>query len=321
MGQRYYFNNTELTFTGPDVLQDVLKMHAMTESHAHAVLDDGDGYAFVEFDDTNQVTDAGFVSELTEPWVQRVDADVKQDMANARPFDFPPDANRPFAWVPETSETPNDQSFFGGKPPPKFQMPMAGFASGFQYLGFLANADLPEPVHGDGLHIIYPMMVSHPHLFLDIAVPTRPELIPLDRCKISHGGAKLHDAAAFDVVTYPEIEALFRPGDQVSYERQNVSRRAISVEQPGDADASHPHWIQHPEIPICPVTHEPMHFLGMIGTGAAPISSAVVDRARATNDRSVEDMFWGLMFWGGNWPAYLFYHPTGNTLAIHPQAT
>jgi len=323
MTRRFYFNHSELDFSGVGLSQDILEMHLLSEEHAHALLDDGFGYAYVEFDDSDQVSASGYIGEYETDVLASLAQNIKSTAQHAAPYRFSPNANPAHSWV----QTPDGQSRFGGPAPLAYIFPNAEFVSGYQYLGFLSNSDLPIPVQGDGLHLIYPMLIGRPPLFLDYSNPLEPKLVPLNQCFMSLGGQDLHNCAEFykhygSGVTYPEIEALFEPGEQLIYQPVSVSRRPITVEQHGDADASHPDWIQYPEIPMCPKTKEPMLFLGMIGTGMPPIESALIKRARASLDRYDFDYFFGgLMFWGGNWPAFLFYHPTGQTLSIHPQAT
>jgi len=216
---------------------------------------------------------------------------------------------------------PAGASVLGGDAPQAFVFPERKHPLNYQYLGFLANADLPVAVDGDGIHLIFSMLhYDTPFMLFDITDPLAPKPFENTSCAMVEG-AKIVKQYCPSGAADPVYEGYnaFQEGDTLTYEPLQISRQKVTSWEAYDlASASHPRWRHAPQIPICPKTGEAMLFLGQFGDGRPSVENDFVRRTREAGEPAAASVLAFETIEGGS-GIYAFYHPVGRTLAILTQ--
>jgi hypothetical protein len=170
----------------------------------------------------------------------------------------------------------------GGDIPFDFKIPENEFLAGFQYLGFINNADkhftwLPFP-----LHLICPIFTDFDYVFLDYENPNQPKIIyPTNSGEIT---------SAYDELTKDSY---------VIYNKANFS--LIPFEGINDdnefeivAIAGKPNWTQASGPPTCPKSNKNMQFVCQLMSNG-PLTAKEKNFKGASD--YYEKLFTDLNFW------------------------
>jgi hypothetical protein len=193
----------------------------------------------------------------------------------------------------------------GGDIPSEFTIPENEFLGGFQYLGFINNADkyfewLPFP-----LHLICPIFTDFDYVFLDYENPNAPKLIyPADTGTIT---------SAYDELTKDSY---------IIYNKANFSLQLFDgVNDDNEFDviaiAGKPHWTQYSEVPTSPKSKKKMRFVCQLMSNG-PITAK--DKNFKSDDDYYEKLFTELNFWCDG-DLKVFFDPTSKVACYFIQNT
>lgn len=193
----------------------------------------------------------------------------------------------------------------GGDIPSNFTMPDNEFLGGFQYLGFINNADkqfdwLPFP-----LHLICPIFTDFDYIFLDYENPLAPKLIyPTDTADVT---------SAYDELTKDSY---------VIYNKANFSLKPVDgITEDNEFDvvaiAGKPHWNQSSEIPVSPKSKKKMRFVCQLLSNG-PITAK--EKNFTGHNDYYEKLFTELNFWCDG-DLKVFFEPSSKVACYFIQNT
>lgn len=189
----------------------------------------------------------------------------------------------------------------GGEVPQDFIIPANEFKGGFQYLGFIDNADplfawLPFKVN-----LIHPIYTDEYSVFLDYSNASAPIIIkPLDTAA---------STSAFDEVD-KNSKIIFEAIKVRPEEKEEIDEfESIGI-------CGKPEWLQADETPTCPKSGKRMKFLCQLGS-FSDINSTF---SNVEPTKGMAQYFDKLNFWcDGN--LYIFIEPTSRTMCYTMQNT
>lgn len=212
-----------------------------------------------------------------------------------------------FGSIPQMQFVEDDKGLhqLGGDIPTDFKIPDNEFLGGFQYLGFINNADkyfewLPFP-----LHLICPIFTDFDYVFLDYENPNQPKIIyPANTAEIT---------SAYDELT---------KASYVIYNKANFSLQPFEgINDDNEFDviaiAGKPHWTQSSETPTSPKSNKKMQFVCQLMSNS-PIT-AKEKNFHGKNDY-YEKLFTELNFWCDG-DLKVFFDPTSKVACYFIQNT
>ena len=194
---------------------------------------------------------------------------------------------------------------FGGAVPTNFKVPENEFPGGFQYLGFINNADprfdwLPFTVH-----LICPIFTDFDLLFLDYENPEAPKLLyPLNSAEITTAYDEITKSS---FVIYNKETFSLQPLDGIN---DNNQFQVVAI-------AGKPHWTQASKVPTCPKTGRRMKFLCQIMSNG-PIT--VQEKNFGSEDAYYEKLYSELNFWTDG-DLKIFFEPSSKVACYFIQNT
>jgi hypothetical protein len=193
----------------------------------------------------------------------------------------------------------------GGNVPHDFIIPQNEFPGGFQYLGFINNADKFFEWLPFRLHLICPIFTDFDYIFLDYENPNEPRLIyPENTAEIT---------TAYDELTKDSY---------VIYNKENFSVQEFEgINKANEFDvvaiAGKPHWTQSSEAPASPKSNKKMQFVCQLMSNG-PITAKEKNFHGA--DDYYEKLFTELNFWGDG-DLKVFFDPTSKMACYFIQNT
>ena len=199
----------------------------------------------------------------------------------------------------------NSHSYLGEDTQEEFKVPIhESIKVPFQIIGKLSGKDqvfnwLPF----EDFYITYPLFSSiADFLFLDYSNPVAPKLLG----------------------EYPNVEYPFGEMENNGvhkFQKTNLKVRSIkNLRKEEDLDFDYwyfgttgvPSWIQHPEIPVCPIGGKTMKFIGQIRTNK---SIKVKDSNLISNEPYFDEYANHLCFWGSG-ELYVFIEPESRIVGM-----
>jgi len=193
----------------------------------------------------------------------------------------------------------------GGDIPPDFKVPENEFLGGFQYLGFINNADKQFEWLPFTLHLICPIFTDFDYVFLDYENPKEPKLIyPTNSVDIT---------SAYDELT---------KNSYIIYNKEHFSLRPFDgVNNDNEFDvvaiAGKPNWTQTSNVPTCPKTGKKMKFVCQLMSNG-PITAK--EKNFSSNDEYYEKLFTELNFWTDG-DLKVFFEPSSKVACYFIQNT
>lgn len=189
----------------------------------------------------------------------------------------------------------------GGLPPRSFVLPRhEAFHTPFQYLGCINGSD---PLFGwleiDKLHIAYPVYEGNLGIYLDLRNPSKPKVL---NNPVVFNPTWLKEPALLARLCYKP--KLYSVAKQISSETYESNSDVILC--------GVPLWLQAPEIPRCPKTHEDMRFVCLIQSSR----KLRIDRTHLPKGLALPDTF---LCFGDMGNLYVFYQPKSRVMHLRVQ--
>ena len=193
----------------------------------------------------------------------------------------------------------------GGDIPSDFKIPENEFLGGFQYLGFINNADKHFGWLSFPLHLICPIFTDFDYLFLDYENPNQPKMIyPTNSAEVTSAYDELKKNS---YIIYNKANFSLTPFDGINDDNEF---EVVAI-------AGKPHWTQASELPTCPKSNKKMDFVCQIMSNG-PITA----KEKNFNGTSeyYEKLFTDLNFWCDG-DLKVFFQPTSKVACYFIQNT
>lgn len=190
----------------------------------------------------------------------------------------------------------------GGEKPADFTVPENEFTAGFQYLGYIDNADALFAWLPFRVQLICPIYLDIDAVHLDYTEPNRPRIIhPQDTAAV---GTAYDDLGPDSAVVFEAVKVSAQPSTEID----EWSCLGLT---------GAPDWLQDADIPVCPKSGNPMRFLcQLMSFGGVKTAYTNVQAA----DAYMQQYFEKLNFWcDGN--LYVFIEPDSRVVYYSMQNT
>lgn len=186
----------------------------------------------------------------------------------------------------------------GGEIPYDFQLPENKCVVPFQYLGFINNLDPYFTWLPFKIHLTCPIYLNIGNVFLDYSNPNNPRII--NRNEVESADTSYEDDLnQTSEIVFNEMNFSFLEADDFSE----------------SGHSGLPNWIQHPDIPMCPISGKRMKFLCQINGGVAAKRTNVEPK-----NEWYRQYYEQLNFWCDG-DLFVFFEPTSKVACYFIQNT
>ena len=198
---------------------------------------------------------------------------------------------------------PNGVSHLGGDISEGFSIPQNKCPGSFQYLGYLNNQDRGFRFLESGIHLICPIYMNIDKVWLDYSDAMNPIIINLD--EINSLDTEYEDLNDNSIISFEKTPFITTPIKTDSNYRLGRTGK--------------PDWIQHKEVPVCPMTNNKMRFLCQLEYQfQEPIKTKYTNVK--PEDLHYKEYFDEMNFWGSG-DLYVFFEPKSKTACYFIQNT
>lgn len=280
--RQFYLAGSEVNFEDADQFACILQTHAIDEPSFEIFSAWQSALAFRE----------------TQPDLFEVDEHFEGEVDTVRTRIRLPDV----AFTPHTlgifAKDAGGRHQIGGAPPANLQLPSCTeMQTSFQYLGFIDGTDpFFSWIGVPYLHITYPLFECNFGVYLDWTDPWNPRIL---------------NPETFDPAWWDETQSGW---DTVRF---TPVRYTVCTPDNGTAFSMQslcgvPLWLQAPEIPVCPVTGEPMRFVCQLASNEDILVTPDSEGA----DLPFADEY---LCFGDCGYLYVFYHPESKVMHLQAQ--
>lgn len=193
----------------------------------------------------------------------------------------------------------------GGDNPADFKIPGNQFLGGFQYLGFINNADKEFEWLPFSLQLICLIFTNFDYIFLDYEKPNEPILIhPTNSAEITSEYDELNKDS---YIVYNKAAFSLAPFNGINDDNEFD---VVAI-------AGKPHWAESNDIPTCPKSKKKMKFVCQIMSNG-PVT--VKEKNFVGHNDYYEKLFTELNFWVDG-DVKIFFEPTSKVACYFIQNT